>query len=91
MDGQVCVTPGCSQPASLRCPTCIKQEINGSFFCSQVICVCELGGLCLMVYLFSVSRTALKATGRCIEVFTRSKVSFFYSVCLAGINYACGV
>lgn len=36
MEGQICVTPGCSQPASLRCPTCVKQDINGSFFCTQV-------------------------------------------------------
>ncbi|XP_025837373.1 methionine aminopeptidase 1 [Agrilus planipennis] len=31
----VCETPGCDQPAKLRCPTCIKIGIPGSFFCSQ--------------------------------------------------------
>ena len=30
-----CETPGCDQEAKLQCPTCIKLEISGSFFCSQ--------------------------------------------------------
>ncbi|KFM59924.1 Methionine aminopeptidase 1, partial [Stegodyphus mimosarum] len=30
-----CETPGCENPAKLRCPTCIKLGIEGSFFCSQ--------------------------------------------------------
>ena len=33
---QLCQTEGCERPASLQCPTCIKLEIEGSFFCSQV-------------------------------------------------------
>ncbi|EDQ91413.1 uncharacterized protein MONBRDRAFT_17874 [Monosiga brevicollis MX1] len=31
-----CATKGCDKPASMRCPTCIKMNIDiGSFFCSQ--------------------------------------------------------
>lgn len=30
-----CETPGCESFAKLRCPTCIKNGISGSFFCSQ--------------------------------------------------------
>ena len=33
---QVCITAGCLKPASLQCPTCLKLNILGSFFCSQV-------------------------------------------------------
>lgn len=33
---QSCSTTGCSKPASLQCPTCLKLGIQGSFFCSQV-------------------------------------------------------
>ncbi|KAL5019365.1 hypothetical protein ScPMuIL_005087 [Solemya velum] len=32
---RVCETPNCSSEAKLQCPTCIKLEIQGSFFCSQ--------------------------------------------------------
>ena len=35
MEGRTCETPGCEQPAKLQCPTCIKLNIQGSFFCSQ--------------------------------------------------------
>jgi len=31
----LCETPGCKLEARLQCPTCIKLEIKGSFFCSQ--------------------------------------------------------
>jgi hypothetical protein len=30
-----CETQGCGEPAKLRRPTCIKLNIQGSFFCSQ--------------------------------------------------------
>ena len=30
-----CETTGCDKEAKLQCPTCIKLEIPGSFFCSQ--------------------------------------------------------
>ncbi|KAG8183433.1 hypothetical protein JTE90_023189 [Oedothorax gibbosus] len=30
-----CETVGCEKLAKLRCPTCIKYDISGSFFCSQ--------------------------------------------------------
>ncbi|KAK8737412.1 hypothetical protein OTU49_004468, partial [Cherax quadricarinatus] len=30
-----CETPGCNAEAKLQCPTCIKLNIQGSFFCSQ--------------------------------------------------------
>lgn len=33
--GRVCETIGCDKAAKLRCPTCIKYGISGSFFCSQ--------------------------------------------------------
>ncbi|XP_062509464.1 methionine aminopeptidase 1-like [Corticium candelabrum] len=33
--GHVCETPGCGKPSKLQCPTCIKLEINNSYFCSQ--------------------------------------------------------
>lgn len=33
--GQTCVSPDCGKPAKLQCPTCLKQGISGSFFCSQ--------------------------------------------------------
>jgi len=36
--GRVCETPGCNSAAKLQCPTCIKLGIQGSYFCSQVIC-----------------------------------------------------
>lgn len=35
MEGRSCETPGCGEPARLQCPTCIKLNIQGSFFCSQ--------------------------------------------------------
>lgn len=35
---RVCETPGCNSAAKLQCPTCIKLGIQGSYFCSQVIC-----------------------------------------------------
>ena len=35
MENQTCETPGCEKAAKLQCPTCIKLEIKGSFFCSQ--------------------------------------------------------
>ena len=35
MDKQTCETPGCDEAAKLQCPTCIKLEIKGSYFCSQ--------------------------------------------------------
>jgi len=35
MEGRSCETPGCGEPAKLQCPTCIKLNIQGSFFCSQ--------------------------------------------------------
>ena len=31
----LCETSGCEKEAKLQCPTCIKLEIEGSFFCSQ--------------------------------------------------------
>ncbi|SAM08464.1 hypothetical protein [Absidia glauca] len=31
----VCLSPQCDKPATLQCPTCLKLEIDGSFFCSQ--------------------------------------------------------
>lgn len=34
-ESKVCETPGCSAPAKLQCPTCIKLGIQGSYFCSQ--------------------------------------------------------
>jgi len=36
MEGKCCESPGCEQPAKLQCPTCIKLNIQGSFFCTQV-------------------------------------------------------
>jgi methionyl aminopeptidase len=35
MSGRTCGTPGCDKDATLQCPTCIKLNIQGSFFCSQ--------------------------------------------------------
>lgn len=35
MEGRSCETPGCEQPAKLQCPTCIKLNIQGSYFCTQ--------------------------------------------------------
>lgn len=32
---QGCETPGCDKEAKLQCPSCIKLDIKGSFFCSQ--------------------------------------------------------
>ncbi|KAL7056255.1 hypothetical protein AAHC03_020831 [Spirometra sp. Aus1] len=31
----VCVTPDCGKTATLRCPTCVKLGITGSYFCNQ--------------------------------------------------------
>ncbi|EUB56030.1 Methionine aminopeptidase [Echinococcus granulosus] len=31
----ICVTPDCGKPATLRCPTCIKLGITGSYFCTK--------------------------------------------------------
>lgn len=33
--GALCETPGCKLEARLQCPTCLKLEIKGSFFCTQ--------------------------------------------------------
>jgi methionyl aminopeptidase len=33
---QQCQGAGCTKEAKLQCPTCLKQNISGSFFCSQV-------------------------------------------------------
>ncbi|CAG8491394.1 9640_t:CDS:10 [Acaulospora morrowiae] len=33
-DGQSCQGQGCSKPAKLQCPTCLKSQVN-SYFCSQ--------------------------------------------------------
>ncbi|CAH1965751.1 unnamed protein product [Acanthoscelides obtectus] len=30
-----CESPGCTSPAKLQCPTCIKLGVQGSFFCTQ--------------------------------------------------------
>jgi len=30
-----CETPGCHNEAKMQCPTCIKLQIQGSFFCNQ--------------------------------------------------------
>ena len=35
MEDNSCETPGCDKQAKLQCPTCIKLQIQGSFFCSQ--------------------------------------------------------
>merc|ERR1719383_1452254 len=32
---KICETTGCDKEAKLQCPTCIKLEVTGSFFCSQ--------------------------------------------------------
>eukprot|EP00111_Clytia_hemisphaerica_P008716 TCONS_00025488-protein len=32
---RICETPACGKPAKLQCPTCIKLNISGSFFCEQ--------------------------------------------------------
>jgi len=31
----MCESPSCEKPAKLQCPTCIKLNIQGSFFCNQ--------------------------------------------------------
>jgi len=35
MASQNCITEGCGAPATLQCPTCIKLNVQGSFFCTQ--------------------------------------------------------
>ncbi|KAJ2715309.1 Methionine aminopeptidase 1 [Coemansia spiralis] len=35
VEGHSCITEGCSKPAKLQCPTCIKVGVAGSYFCSQ--------------------------------------------------------
>ena len=30
-----CAMPGCGKPASLQCPTCVKMELEATFFCGQ--------------------------------------------------------
>ncbi|KAJ1830876.1 Methionine aminopeptidase 1 [Coemansia sp. RSA 2711] len=35
IEKHLCKTEGCDKPATLQCPTCVKLEIPGSFFCSQ--------------------------------------------------------
>ncbi|CAI9725680.1 methionine aminopeptidase 1-like [Octopus vulgaris] len=35
MAARVCETPGCNNDARLQCPTCIKLDIIGSYFCTQ--------------------------------------------------------
>ncbi|GMR48404.1 hypothetical protein PMAYCL1PPCAC_18599, partial [Pristionchus mayeri] len=36
MEGRLCQGIDCSQPAKLRCPTCIKMKLPDAFFCNQV-------------------------------------------------------
>ncbi|KAI8326332.1 MetAP 1 [Martensiomyces pterosporus] len=35
LENHTCQAAGCDNPAKLQCPTCVKLEISGSFFCSQ--------------------------------------------------------
>ncbi len=35
MEGRVCENPECRKPATLQCPTCVKLQLEPSFFCSQ--------------------------------------------------------
>uniref|UniRef100_A0A915PWH9 Methionine aminopeptidase n=1 Tax=Setaria digitata TaxID=48799 RepID=A0A915PWH9_9BILA len=35
MDGNLCSSPECTNPAKLRCPTCIELKLRDSYFCSQ--------------------------------------------------------
>ena len=30
-----CATPNCSKPATMQCPTCIKMQLEPTYFCSQ--------------------------------------------------------
>lgn len=30
-----CGVPGCPKPASLQCPTCLKMDLEATFFCGQ--------------------------------------------------------
>ena len=45
----LCSREGCNNPSKLQCPTCLKQDIQGSYFCSQV------WRLMLNLYILSVS------------------------------------
>ncbi|VDN15429.1 unnamed protein product [Dibothriocephalus latus] len=51
----VCVTPDCGKTATLRCPTCVKLGITGSYFCNQVR---------FINLLFTCFRNASKNTGK---------------------------
>ncbi|XP_018010054.1 methionine aminopeptidase 1 [Hyalella azteca] len=46
---QLCETPNCGLEAKLQCPTCIKLDIKGSYFCSQS-CFKESWGIHKLVH-----------------------------------------
>lgn len=35
MESQVCTNPDCRKPAQMQCPTCIKLQLEPTYFCSQ--------------------------------------------------------
>ena len=71
-EARLCETPDCNNPAKLRCPTCIKMDIEGSYFCNQVSRMYE-------VYVRSHTvigtfRNVSSRIGQYIKRFTRRKV-----------------
>ena len=42
-----CTRVGCENQSKLQCPICLKQGIEGSYFCSQVLVTCFI---CSCVY-----------------------------------------
>mmetsp|Transcript_18092 Transcript_18092/g.30889 ORF Transcript_18092/g.30889 Transcript_18092/m.30889 type:complete len:96 (-) Transcript_18092:876-1163(-) len=44
METSTCMHPECSKPATLQCPTCLKLQLEPSYFCSQD-CFKNLWGL----------------------------------------------
>ena len=63
----ICQTAGCEKPAGLQCPSCIKLEISGSFFCSQVS-NCEY---IMFNNILIIIRTVLKDIGMSTRRYTK--------------------
>jgi hypothetical protein len=97
---RVCETPGCNSAAKLQCPTCIKLGIQGSYFCSQVICTGMALNFTVFVYMETPGvnwKLVLVGLGVCIlcKTLTCKRVvgEFRRSTVLTNllIRYVCGV
>ena len=96
---RVCATPSCGQPAGLRCPTCIKLDLDDTYFCSQVSDTFIRTHLYIkyvsIVYIIMMSsslhlslfRNVSKVTGVCTRLFIRGKMVVGFKLYVVYIIY----